>query len=129
MQELIEKLLVAYKTQNGIALDDTSQDAVLSLYIEVAVEVAKKKACDIKDWTFENLPKAVILGILLYVDLFSKRNEVHGIKSESIDGMSQTYMDSNGDDSYFNPAYELFAMYCKKVAGYCSMTYRNARRG
>lgn len=130
MTELVEKLLAAYKELNGIAIDDTSQDAVLSLYLEVALEIAKEKSCDIKDWTFEKIPKSVLMGILIYVDLFMKRNEVHGIKSESIDGMSQTYMDSNKDDSYFSPAYDLFDMYCTKVNnGYCSATFRNARRG
>jgi len=130
MTELVEKLLAAYKELNGIAIDDTSQDAVLSLYLDVALEIAKEKACDIKDWTFEKIPKSVLMGILIYVNLFMKRNEVHGIKSESIDGMSQTYMDSNKDDSYFSPAYDLFDMYCAKSNnGYCSATFRNARRG
>ena len=129
MNELVEKLLAAYKELNGIAIDDTSQDAVLSLYLELGVEVAKEKACDIKEWDYDKLPKAVIMGILMYVDLFSKRNENYGIKSESIDGMSQTYIDNTGDDSYFNHVYDLFALHCKTASGYCSAVFRNAKRG
>lgn len=129
MNELVEKLLAAYKELNGIAIDDTSQDAVLSLYLELAIEVAKEKACDIKDWNYEKLPKAVVMGMLMYVDLFSKRNENYGIKSESIDGMSQTYIDNAGDDSYFNPVYDLFALHCTTASGYCSAVFRNAKRG
>lgn len=132
MNTLVQDLLDYYKKINGIDPLDVSQDEMLKLLIEVAIEVAKQKACDWSQWdSFDKLPKPIILGIMELIGLSVSRGDINraGVKSESIGGMSQTFFDADylGSDSYFKPAFDLFGMYCSVQPD--SLVFRKARRG
>lgn len=114
--EDMEKLYEDY-IQYWQLTDISSADEMrIRLLLEVAVEVAKERACDIKDWSYGTLPKSVILGIITYANLAMSKEDNFGIASESIGGMSQSFDTGviNGNpDGYYNDAYALFDKYCK----------------
>jgi hypothetical protein len=103
--------LAELKGLMGIALEGTSQDVILSLYLESALEAAKTYANNF-NWTQTVLPGPLKLGILRYVELSQARKSTAGIASQSIAGMSQTFKDDGGD-SYFREAYEIWNPYHK----------------
>ncbi|AOH54482.1 hypothetical protein ABE28_008965 [Peribacillus muralis] len=93
----------------GIAAEDTTQDAILSLYLESALDDAKTYA-DKLDWTTGSLPGAIKLGIVRWAELAQVRKERSGIQSESIGGMSQTFLNGSGDE-YFSEVYDFWKPY------------------
>lgn len=132
MNALITALLEEYKRLNGIT--DDSQDELLSMLLESALEIAKQKACKWSKWDkFEDIPKPIILGIITLVQLMQTRNSVSGsgIKSESIGGMSQSFFGVTdfSDDSFFAPAYDLFDLYCGQKQRNKQFVFKKAKRG
>ena len=116
--------LAELKTLMGIASADTSQDAILSLYLEAALESAKEYA---NGWDWDSgqmLPAGIKLGIARWVELALLKKERAGVQSESIAGMSQTFS-SASSDSYFAEVFDLWGPYKLEPRG---MTYRKARR-
>jgi hypothetical protein len=101
--------LTELKQLLGIAESDTSQDAILSLYLEAAIEAAKGYA-DKADFS-KVLPGPIKLGILRYVELSQLRKATAGIQSESMSGMSQTFRDGNTDSNYYAEAYDFWKPY------------------
>lgn len=77
----------------GIPLDDTSQDAILQLYLEVALEQAVLY-CDLFEWDVDPLvlPAAIEMGIVRMVQIkMDVNSRAVGVTSESIGGMSKSY--------------------------------------
>lgn len=110
------------KALMGIALSDTSQDVILSLYLGAAIKAAKKHA-DMYDWdSQEPLPEDIQLGILRWIELSQLRKNNAGVQSESIAGMSQTFT-STVDANYFAEAYELWEPY-----HFRGLTFRPTKR-
>lgn len=107
----------------GIAESDVSQDAILSLYLESAIEAAKGYA-DKVDFT-KVFPGPIKLGILRYVELSQMRKNHAGIQSESMAGMSQTFRDGNDTDNYFAEAYDFWKPYHTKDSG---LVFRTSKR-
>lgn len=108
----------------GIALSDTSQDVILSLYLETAIEVAKEYTNKF-DWdSGEPLPAGIKLGIIRWVELSRLKKDNAGVQSESIGGMSQTFT-SAGDSGYF---YEVFDMWAKYHYENRGLVFRTAKR-
>ena len=106
----------------GIALSDASQDAILSLYLETAIEAAKQYA-NAYDWDSEEpLPAGIKLGILRWIELSQMKKENAGVQSESIGGMSQTFT-STGDAGYFSEVYDMWAPY-----HFRGLTFRPTKR-
>lgn len=129
MDDLVDKILEAYKLANNIDPLDTSQDAILKLYISAALQIAKKKSCDWGNWDkYEDIPPAIILGIIQLIGLMQSRDANFGIKSESIGGMSQTFIDLDkiSDDDYFKGPYGLFGLFCSQNN---KLQFRVAKRG
>lgn len=126
---MIEGLLKYYKEYYGIDALDETDDFKTKLQLEVALHKAKRLACDWSDWTDVNsLPASVLLGIIIYANLAISRAGVHGIKSESIGGMSQSFQDFTEDSGYYQPAYDLFAEYCAATLDVNQMYVIKARR-
>lgn len=116
--------LAELKTLMGIASADTSQDAILSLYLEAALVSAKEYA-DGWDWdSLQPLPAGIKLGIVRWVELSQLKKLNAGVKSESMAGMTQTFEDASSD-SYFAEVFDLWGPYKLEPRG---MTYRKARR-
>jgi hypothetical protein len=107
--------LTELKALLGIAVEDISQDAILSLYLESALEAAKSYTTAY-DWLLTTpLPGGIRLGIVRWVELSQARKAKSGISSQSIAGMSITYSNSNTVDSdYFREAYSLWFPYRSK---------------
>lgn len=98
------------KSLMGIALSDTSQDVILSLYLGAALEAAKDYA-NAYDWNSNKpLPDGIQLGILRWVELSQLKKENAGIQSESMAGMTQTFV-STGDTSYFSEVFDMWEKY------------------
>ncbi len=111
------------KALMGIAVEDTSQDAILSLYLEAAFEAAKQYANGY-DWnSTDPLPGPIKLGILRYVELARQRKSRSGVVSESIAGMSKTYANSISDEEYYREAFDFWFPYRKR-----GVTFQAARR-
>lgn len=118
--------LAELKQLMGIALEDTSQDAILSLYLDTAMDAAKAYV-DKVDWSASplNLPATVKLGIVRYVELSQQRKENAGIQSESIGGMTQTFRNGNTDDNYFAEVFDIWSPYHTVKNG---LVFRSARK-
>lgn len=127
-KEDMQLLLTEYKAIMGIAEDDNSLDAILLLYMSAAIEKAKYYACDWHKWTYEDLPASIKLGIFRYLQLSQERGERSGIASESIGGMSQSFItgEQGNTDAYFNEAYDFFKQYCRGANG---LNFVPAKRG
>lgn len=126
--DIITQLLTYFKKYNGIPEDDTTMDEHYKLALEVVLEIAKKRACNLSKWdNIDDLPKPVLMGIMMMVDLQGRRVSQNNLKSESIDGMSQSFGTIGTDEEYFAPAYELFDMYCD--VGPNDLIFQKARRG
>ncbi|MCM3598705.1 phage head-tail connector protein [Metabacillus idriensis] len=108
----------------GIAPDENSQDAILFLYLESAIQAAMYWA-DGYDWNNKALPlpAAIKLGILRYVELTKQRKGRSGVVSESIAGMSKTYA-SGSDDDYYQEAIDFWLPFRKKQ----DVVFRPAKR-
>lgn len=114
LQELKELL--------GIDFGDVSQDMSLELHLEAATERAKSYA-DAYDWTSTDpLPGPIKLGIARWVELTKQKGERAGVQSESLAGLTQTFV-STTDDSYYAEVYSLWDGYRKK-----GVVFRSARR-
>jgi hypothetical protein len=101
------------KTLLGIEEGDTSQDAILSLYLEAGLEAAKKYT-NLLDWeTITELPATVKLGIAKWVEANQLRAERTGVQSESIAGMTQTFASGVSDGVTFAESYSLWGSYHK----------------
>lgn len=74
------------KLRLGIPLDDASQDSKLTFMLEDAVDFVKRSCNNSFD---EGLPPVAKRVIAKYVQFDLSKND--GIKSESIDGLSQTF--------------------------------------
>lgn len=108
----------------GIALSDTSQDVILSLYLETALEVAKEYTNKF-DWdSGKPLPAGIKLGIIRWVELSQLKKDNAGVQSESIGGMSQTFT-SAGDDSYFSEVFDMWGIYHHEDRG---LVFRAVKR-
>jgi len=126
---MIDDLIKYYKSYYGIPEDDASQDVRIKLFIQVALEKAKRKACDWHKWDdIEELPAPILLGILTFANLSFSKGDTHGIKSESIGGMTQVFKDYGEDDDYFKPAYDLFEEYCESALDVNQMYAVKAKR-
>lgn len=106
----------------GIALSDTSQDVILSLYLEAAIEAAKNYA-NAYDWDADKpLPGGIKLGIVRWIELSQMKKSNAGVQSESIGGMSQTFT-STGDAGYFSEVFDMWEPY-----RYRGLTFRPTKR-
>jgi hypothetical protein len=111
------------KTLLGIAAEDTSQDAVLTLYLEAGIDAAKQYA-NLLEWdTLTELPAPVKLGISRWVQANQLRAERSGVQSESIGGMTQTFTSGGSDGVTFAESYSLWNPYRRK-----GVVFREARR-
>lgn len=110
------------KVLMGIAEEDTSRDAILSLYLESALKAAEAYA-NAHDWSSGVLPGAIKLGIVRWVELSQDRKSKAGIASQSMAGMSVTYKDNSTDYDYFREAYSLWHPFRSK-----GVVFRPARR-
>lgn len=111
------------KSLLGIAAGDTSQDAILSLYLEAGIEAVKEYA-NLLEWdTITELPAPVRLGIARWVEANRTRAERNGVQSESIGGMTQTFTNGGSDGVTFAESYSLWSPYRKK-----GVVFREARR-
>lgn len=129
--EDIDKLYEQYVIYWQLEDISPSDEMRIRLLLEVAIEVAKERACDIREWDFDKLPKSIVLGILTYTDLAMKKEDNFGISSESIGGMSQSFDSNfiNGDpDSYYNDTYAMFDRHCRRKMNN-SLQYVPLRRG
>lgn len=126
--DIITQLLAYFKKYNGIPEDDTSMDTQLTLALEVVLEIAKKRACNLNKWdNIDDIPKPVLMGILMMVEMQGQRVKQNNLKSESIDGMSQSFGTIGTDEEYFAPVYELFDMYCDVAPN--ELIFQRAKRG
>jgi hypothetical protein len=106
----------------GIASGDTSNDAILSLYLESAIAAAKKYTNGFA-WS-DTLPGPIKLGILRYVELSQMRKTNAGVASQSMAGMSQTFKDGDaGGTNYFAEAFDMWEPYRSK-----GLVFRTAKR-
>lgn len=108
----------------GIAADDTSKDATLKLYLEMALDAAKSYA-NAYDWTSTGaLPAGLQLGIVRFVELSQSRKTSTGVISESIGGMSRTYANvANNDADYFSEVYSMWNPFKRR-----GVVFRSAKR-
>lgn len=114
--------LTELKSLMSIQPEDTSQDAILSLYLESAIAAAKAYTTAFT-WS-EVLPGPIKLGILRYVELSQMRKSNAGIASQSMAGMSQTFKDGDaGGSNYFAEAFDFWEPYRSK-----GLVFRTAKR-
>jgi Phage gp6-like head-tail connector protein len=106
--------LAELKKLLGIAEGDTSQDAILSLYLEAGLDAAKAYT-NLLDWeTITELPAPVRLGIAKWVEANPLRSARNGVQSESMAGMTQTFTNGGSDNVTFAESYSLWGAYRKK---------------
>lgn len=94
--------LAELKELLGLDPLDTSQDAILQLYLDSAMEQAFLY-CNLFDWETEPLvlPSSIILGIVRYVQIMRDVNSRSvGVQSESIGGMSKSYANISNQALY-----------------------------
>lgn len=116
--------LAELKALMGIPESDTSQDAKLQLYLDMALEAARDYA-NAYDWSStEPLPAGLRLGIVRFVELSQSRKTNTGVISESIGGMSRTYAaNSNNDVDYFGEVWSMWKPFKKR-----GVVFRSAKR-
>jgi len=99
--------LAELKTLLGIPSGDTSNDSILSLYLGAALEEAQRFA-NLYDWVTYNentdpnktLPNMMKLGLLSYVKTMQHLDENRGVQSESMAGMSQTFLNASNSEVF-----------------------------
>ncbi|MCM3248640.1 phage head-tail connector protein [Bacillus amyloliquefaciens] len=98
------------KIRLGIPEGDTSQDAKLQIDLEDAISFVKEECNNsfVGPDGVESLPGPVKKGIALMIEI--DRDSPKGVQSESIGGMSKTYM---ADDVRYKPAFDFFRPYKK----------------
>lgn len=101
--------LIELKTLMGIADGDTSHDAMLSLYLDAAIEQLHAYATGY-NFNGNPLTGSMKLGIVKYVQLSQKRSE-GAIKSKSLDGLSVTYADPVSGENYYDEAFAYWSVY------------------
>lgn len=103
--------LAELKALLGVAAEDTSKDAYYTLALESGL-LAAQEYCNRLDFlTLVDaetgllvLPAAVKLGIVEWIKANEAQSERSGVASESIGGMSQTFV-VNGDAAIYSAAY------------------------
>lgn len=105
--------LMQLKELLGLDPLDTSQDAMLQLYLDSALEQAFLY-CNRFDWEMDPLvlPSAITLGIVRYVQIMmdvSSRSA--GVVSESIGGMSKSYASGVSNRVLYADVWALWASY------------------
>lgn len=105
--------LIELKALLGIAEGDTSQDVVLQIYLDAALAEAQRFA-NAYDWTSTDpLPSGLKLGIARWVELSRKRSAGPEVASQSMAGMSQTFVTANQND-YYKEVFDFWGPYRKK---------------
>lgn len=112
------------KALMDIPAEDTSKDAKLQIYLELALDAARDYA-SAYDWsTNDPLPAGLQLGVVRFIELSQSRKNSDGVISESIGGMSRTYANtSNNDKDYFSEVWSLWKPFKKR-----GVVFRTAKR-
>lgn len=104
--------LIELKQLMGIADGDSSQDAMLSLYLDAAIEQLHAYATGY-NFDYKPFTGSMKLGIVKYVQLSQKRSE-GAIKSKSLAGASVTYADPAASENYYDEAFAYWEVYRNK---------------
>lgn len=123
--------LAELKVYLGIDPLDTSEDAILQLYLESAMEKAVEYA-NLFDWTTEPLvlPASIEEGIVRFVQIKRDLNgRSVGVQAESIGGMSQTFVTNASQQDLFADVWDLWSGYHKRKSVFRAARYAYTQGG
>lgn len=115
----------------GIPLDETSQDVLLQLYLEVAMEQAVTY-CDLFEWDMDplNLPATIEAGIVRIVQIkMDVNSRAVGVVSESIGGMSKSYGATVTPQAMYADVLEMWKPYHRFPSIFRSARYAHTQGG
>ncbi len=122
--------LLELKELLGLDPSDTSQDAILQLYLDSALEQAFLY-CNLFDWETEPLvlPSSITLGIVRYVqimrDVYSRSV---GVSAESIGGMSKSY-NNVSNKALYTDVWDLWKDYHRQASIFRAARYAHMQGG
>lgn len=122
--------LAELKELLGLDPLDTSQDAILQLYLDSALEQAFLY-CNLFDWETEPLvlPSSITLGIVRYVQIMRDVNSRSvGVQSESIGGMSKSYANISNQALYAD-VWALWKDYHRQASIFRAARYAHMQGG
>lgn len=123
--------LAELKALLGIPDEDTSQDAMLQLYLEAALEQAVTY-CNRFDWSQDPLvlPASITLGIVRFVRIKQDLDgRSVGVQSESIGGMSQSFNTDASQQDLFADVWDLWSGYHKRKSVFRAARYAHTQGG
>lgn len=123
--------LAELKVYLGVDPLDTSEDAILQLYLESAMEKAAEYTNRF-DWTAEPLvlPASIEEGIVRFVQIKRDLNgRSVGVQAESIGGMSQTFVTNASQQDLFADVWDLWSGYHKRKSVFRAARYAHTQGG
>lgn len=123
--------LIELKQLLGLDPLDTSQDAMLQLYLDSALEQAFLY-CNLFDWEVDPLilPSSIKLGIVRYVKIMREVNSRSvGVQSESIGGMSKSYATNVTNDVLYADVWGLWKEFHRAPSIFRAARYAHTQGG
>lgn len=123
--------LAELKVYLGIDPLDTSEDAILQLYLESAMEKAVEYA-NLFDWTTDPLvlPASIEEGIVRFVQIKRDLNgRSVGVQSHSIGGMSKSYATNLSQQALYADVWELWGEYHRPPSPFRAARYAHTQGG
>lgn len=123
--------LAELKVYLGIDPLDTSEDAILQLYLESAMEKAVEYANRF-DWTTDPLvlPASIEEGIVRFVQIKRDLNgRSVGVQSHSIGGMSKSYATNLSQQALYADVWELWGAYHRPPSPFRAARYAHTQGG